>query len=165
MGRHTAPGTGAPKPDHGFWVRLAVAAALAVVAGGFLLATVGGGDDGVRTASRAPVTASGEPTTTGPGRSTSASPPAVTPSAAPTTRPPTLAFRVTYPAYITVRVPGGRTLVSRLFRKGATRSFDRPVLEVVNGRPEAVRFLVNGRPRKPGPSGRTETFVVRRAKG
>jgi hypothetical protein len=65
-------------------------------------------------------------------------------------------------SYITVRVPGGRTLVSKLFRKGQKRSFDQKVLEVVNGRPSAVRFTVNGKPRKPGPADEPETFVVRR---
>ena len=53
-----------------------------------------------------------------------------------------------YPAYITVRVPGGRTLVSKLFKSGAKASYDQKVLQVVNGRPQAVRFVVNGKPRK-----------------
>jgi hypothetical protein len=70
---------------------------------------------------------------------------------------------VHYPAYITVRVPGGRTLVSKLFKAGAKASYDQKVLQVVNGRPQAVRFVVNGKPRKPGPSGQTETFTVRRS--
>jgi len=65
-------------------------------------------------------------------------------------------------SYITVRVPGGRTLVSREFPKGTRRSFDLKVLQVVNGRPSAVRFTVNGKPRKPGPPEETETFTVRR---
>ena len=67
-----------------------------------------------------------------------------------------------YPAYITVRVPGGRTLVSKLFKTGAKASFDQKVLQVVNGRPQAVRFVVNGKPRKPGNPDRAETFTVRR---
>ena len=87
---------------------------------------------------------------------------ATTPAATPTTRPPTLAFVVLRNAYITVRVPGGRTLVSRLFHKGASRSFDQKKLQVVNGRPNAVRFTVNGSPHKPGPAGETEIFTVRR---
>ena len=33
-----------------------------------------------------------------------------------------------YPAYITVRVPGGRTLVSKLFKSGAKASYDQKVL-------------------------------------
>jgi hypothetical protein len=61
-----------------------------------------------------------------------------------------------------VRVPGGVTLVSKLFKKGAHASYDKKVLQVVNGRPDAVRFVVNGKPRKPGPSGQTEVFTVRR---
>jgi hypothetical protein len=36
------------------------------------------------------------------------------------------------------------------------------VLQVVNGRPTAVRFTVNGKPRKPGPAEQPETFTVRR---
>ena len=67
-----------------------------------------------------------------------------------------------YPAYITVRVPGGRTLVSKVFKSGAKASFDQKVLQVVNGRPEAVRFVVNGKARKQGPPDQTETFTVRR---
>ena len=65
-------------------------------------------------------------------------------------------------AFITVRVPGGRTLVSRLFSRGQKRSFDQKVLEVVNGRPSAVDFTVNGKRRKPGPADEPETFTVRR---
>ena len=67
-----------------------------------------------------------------------------------------------YPAYITVRVPGGRTLVSKLFKTGAKATFDQKVLQVVNGRPAAVRFVVNGKPRKPGRPDQAETFTVRR---
>lgn len=65
-------------------------------------------------------------------------------------------------SYVTVRVPGGRTLVSKSFRKGAERSFDQARLEVVNGRPSAVTFFVNGTQRKPGPADEPETFTVRR---
>lgn len=77
-------------------------------------------------------------------------------------RPPTLAFRVTRDSYITVRVPGGRTLVSRLFEAGERGRFDQRRLEVVNGRPSAVRFVVNGEPRPPGEPTEPETFTVRR---
>jgi len=59
-------------------------------------------------------------------------------------------------------VPGGETLVSKVFREGQRGNFDRRVLEVVNGRPSAVRFTVNGRPRMPGPPEEPETFTVRR---
>ncbi len=61
-----------------------------------------------------------------------------------------------------MRVPGGVTLVSKLFKAGSKASYDKKVLQVVNGRPDAVRFVVNGKPRKPGPSGQTEVFTVRR---
>ena len=33
---------------------------------------------------------------------------------------------------------------------------------MVNGRPQAVRFVVNGKARKQGPPDQTETFTVRR---
>ena len=39
---------------------------------------------------------------------------------------------------------------------------DQRVLEVVNGRPSAVVFTVNGKRRKPGPADEPETFTVRR---
>ena len=77
-------------------------------------------------------------------------------------RAPTLRFVVRRPTWITVRVPGGQTLVSRQFAKGAKRSFGQRVLEVVNGRPSAVDFYVNGKLRKPGPADETEIFTVRR---
>ena len=169
MGRHTVPGTGTPDPDRGFWVRIAVAAVAVLLVGGYFL-TRGGGDDQVGTAS-GPTTTPSATGSTGSGESrgsSSAPAPATTivsptPSPSKTARPPTLAFTVRYPAYITVRVPGGRTLVSKLFKAGAKASYDQKVLTVVNGRPQAVRFVVNGNPRKPGPSGRTEVFTVRRS--
>ena len=160
MGRHTQPGTGTPEPDTGFWVRLGAGAVAVLLVGGWWLASRG--DEPVRTAgpggsaaSSAPAASSGTPTPA----STSSSP---SPSASPTKRPPTLSFAVKRSSYITVRVPGGRTLVSKLFKPGARRSFDAKVLEVVNGRPSAVRFTVNGKPRKPGPADQPETFTVRR---
>jgi hypothetical protein len=154
------PGTGTPEPDRGFWVRLAVAAVAVLLAGGYVLTR--GGDDQVGTAAGPTTTPSATSSS-----SASSSGPATTivsptPSPTKTARPPTLAFTVRYPAYITVRVPGGRTLVSKLFRSGAKASYDQKVLQVVNGRPQAVRFVVNGTPRKPGPTGQTETFTVRR---
>ena len=165
MGRHAVPGTGTPEPDRGFWVRLAVAVVVVLLVGGYFL-TRGGGDDQVGTANGPTST----PTASSSGTSSGSSGPApattiVSPTPSPTTsaRPPTLAFTVRYPAYITVRVPGGRTLVSKLFKAGAKASYDQKVLQVVNGRPQAVRFVVNGKPRKPGPSGQTETFTVRRS--
>jgi hypothetical protein len=147
-----------------------VAAVVVLLLGGWLATRFTGGDDGeVGTAAR-----DGSPTTS-PDATTPASPSAPAPSvtssavsapsttpATPATRPPTLAFTVRYPAYITIREPGGVTLVSRLFKKGEHRSYDKKVLQVVNGRPDAVRFVVNGTPRKPGPSGQTEIFTVRR---
>lgn len=168
MGRHTAPGTGSAEPDRGFWVRLGVVAVVAVLVGGFLVARWAGSDgsasDGDRVRAAAS-TSAGTPSGTAPaspGPTPASSTPAATPSPTPKRKPATLAFTVRYPAYITVRIPGGRTLVSKLFKKGATASFNAKVLQVVNGRPDAVRFVVNGTPRKPGPSGRVETFTVRR---
>lgn len=167
MGRHTTPGTGAPEPDRGFWVRLGAGAMVVLLVGGFLVTrlTGGGSTDDVRTAAQATRRASEQPTTPSPAAvSSSPDPSAAQPSPSPTStrQPPTLEFTVRYPAYITVRIPGGRTLVSKLFAKGARRSFDAKVLQVVNGRPDAVRFVVNGTPRTPGPSGQTEIFTVRR---
>jgi Domain of unknown function (DUF4115) len=161
VGRHTVPGTGTPEPDRGFWVRVAVASVAVLLVGGYFL-TRGGGDDQVGTANGPTSTASA--TNSGSGSSPAPATTSVsqTPSPSPSTRPPTLAFTVRYPAYITVRVPGGRTLVSKLYKAGAKASFDQKVLQVVNGRPQAVRFVVNGKPRTPGPSGQTETFTVRR---
>ena len=146
-----------------------------VLAGGYLVLRLTGGDDGVTTAATPTGSATGSVPATGPASSSApaggsapsaSSPPAAAAStpapAAATTRPPTLSFTVRYPAFITVRVPGGVTLVSKLFGKGAKASFDKKRLQVVNGRPDAVRFVVNGKPRKPGPSGQTEVFTVRR---
>ena len=166
MGRHTVPGTGTPEPDRGFWVRLAVAAVVVLLVGGYFL-TRGGGDDQVGTANGPTSTSSATSSGTSSGSSSNPAPATTiaspTPTASKPARPPTLAFTVRYPAYITVRVPGGRTLVSKLFKAGAKASYDQKVLQVVNGRPQAVRFVVNGKPRKPGPSGQTETFTVRRS--
>jgi len=138
-----------------------VAAVAVLLVGGYFL-TRGGGDDQVDTAAGPTRT----PSAAGSGSSSSPAPAttsgSLTPSPTKPSRPPTLAFTVRYPAYITVRVPGGRTLVSKLFKPGSTATYDQKVLQVVNGRPQAVRFVVNGTPRKPGPSGQTETFTVRR---
>ena len=166
MGRHTVPGTGTPEPDRGFWIRIAVAAVTVLLVGGYFL-TRGGGDDQVGTATGPTSTPSATSSGQISGSGTSSAPATTivspTPSPTKTARPPTLAFTVRYPAYITVRVPGGRTLVSKLFKSGAKASYDQKVLTVVNGRPQAVRFVVNGKPRKPGPSGQTEVFTVRRS--
>ena len=166
MGRHTVPGTGTPEPDRGFWIRIAVAAVAVLLVGGYFL-TRGGGDDQVGTAAGPTSTPSATSSGSISGSSSSPAPASTivspTPSPTRTARPPTLAFTVRYPAYITVRVPGGRTLVSKLFKSGAKASYDQKVLTVVNGRPQAVRFVVNGKPRTPGPSGQTEVFTVRRS--
>ena len=166
MGRHTVPGTGTPEPDRGFWIRIAVAAVAVLLVGGYFL-TRGGGDDQVGTAAGPTSTPSATSSGSISGSSSSPAPATTigspTPSPTKSARPPTLAFTVRYPAYITVRVPGGRTLVSKLFKSGAKASYDQKVLTVVNGRPQAVRFVVNGKPRKPGPSGQTEVFTVRRS--
>ena len=163
MGRHTSPGTGTPEPDRGFWIRVAVGVVVVVLVGGFFLVRQFGGSDDVTTAPPQPTTSSPAATTPSPSATTSAPvSPSVSPS--PTTKPPTLAFTVVgSSSYITVRVPGGKTLVSRLFKKGAKASFDQKTLTVVNGRPSAVRFVVNGKPRTPGPSTQTEIFTVHRA--
>jgi hypothetical protein len=158
VGRHTQPGTGTPEPDTGFWVRLGAGAVAILLVGGWWLVSRGD-DEQVRTAGPGASTSSGSSSASPTPGSTSASAAA---SSSPTEPPPTLSFVVKRTSYITVRVPGGRTLVSRLFRPGARRSFDNKVLEVVNGRPTAVRFTVNGKPHKPGPAGRPETFTVRR---
>ncbi|MGH8940505.1 MAG: DUF4115 domain-containing protein [Actinomycetes bacterium] len=125
--------------------------------------------DGVTTAgkarsSRSPSTPAAQsptsaPATTTPTPSQSAT---TSPSGTATKHPPTLSFVVLRNSYITVRVPGGRTLVSRVFRKGQRRTFDHKRLQVVNGRPSAVRFTVNGKPRKPGTPTEPETFTVGR---
>jgi len=170
MGRHTQPGTGAPTPDTGFWVRAVAAGVVLVVALGWWLVSRGGEDDPVTTTSPdrrssppAVSTTAASPSPTSASAQESA-PASSSPSATagPTKRPPLLAFTVRRKSYITVRVPGGRTIVSRLFQPGAKRTFDAKVLQVVNGRPSAVRFVVNGRPREPGPADQPETFTVRR---
>jgi hypothetical protein len=174
MGRHTQPGTGAPTPDPGFWVRLSAAAVVLVLVLGWWLAARSG-DNPVTTTGRdgaggpsssgaaSPGPSSGS-TSSSPSTSPSASPSPSSPtaSAAPGKPSPLLAFTVKRKSYITVRVPGGRTLVSRLFQPGAKRTFDAKALQVVNGRPAAVRFVVNGKPREPGPADEPETFTVRR---
>lgn len=163
MGRHTVPGSGAPEPDRGFWVRLAVASVVVLLAGSWWLLRGDNGEDEVGTAADGSASPTATSTPTPAPSSSSAVPPPSPSASAPTrARPPTLAFTVRYPAYITVRVPGGSTLVSKLFKSGAKASFDQKVLEVVNGRPRAVRFVVNGKVRKQGPVGQTETFTVRR---
>jgi hypothetical protein len=138
-----------------------VAVVLVVLVGGFFVVRQLGGSDDVPTA-HPHVTPSSPPATTPSPSATASASPTVSPS--PTKKPPTLAFTVVgSSSYITVRIPGGKTLVSRLFKKGATASFDQKTLTVVNGRPSAVRFVVNGKPRKPGPATQTEIFTVHRA--
>jgi len=164
VGRHTSPGTGTPEPDRGFWIRLVVGVVVVVLVGGFfLMRQLGGSDDATATPPN-PTTSSPAATTPAPSATTSSAPASPTVSPSPTTKPPTLAFTVVgSSSYITVRIPGGKTLVSRLFKKGAKASFDQKTLTVVNGRPSAVRFVVNGKPRKPGPSTQTEIFTVHQA--
>lgn len=165
------PGTGTPEPDRGFWVRLGAAAGIGLLVGAFLLTRIGGEDAGPAGTVGASTSSTSTPrpgsTSPGPASSTAPPPPVSStpppsPSPTRTQKPPTLAFTVRYASYITVRVPGGRVLVSRLFKKGDTAAFDAKVLEVTNGRPNAVRFVVNGKPHKPGPADRPETFTVRR---
>ena len=171
MGRHTVPGSGRPEPDLGFWLQVLALVAVAALVGGYLLTR--DGDDAARTQTAGPTATAGA-TTSAPASSPSPTTPgSTTASPSPTTTPatttnqankkaPTLRFVVKRPSWITVRVPGGRTLISRQFAKGAKRSFDQRVLEVVNGRPSAVDFYVNGKLRKAGPPDETETFTVRR---
>ena len=159
MGRHTQPGTGAPTPDTGFWVRLgAVAVAVLLVVGWWLVSR--GDDEPVRTSPRATGPSSSGVLSPLPSSSSAGGSPSASPSTS--KRPPTLCFTAKRKSYITVRVPGGPTLVSRLFPPGAKRCFDQKVLQVVNGRPAAVRFVVNGKVREPGPASQVETFTVRR---
>jgi len=166
VGRHTAPGTGTPAPDTGFWVRLGTA--LVVVALLLTYVLLRGGDD-TRTTTRpggqqmsAPPPSHAGSTPAPASESSSPAGTTASPSPRPTKRPPTLRFEVRRASYITVRVPGGRTLVSRLFTKGQRRSFDQKVLQVVNGRPSAVDFYVNGKLREPGPPTEVDVFTVRR---
>ena len=141
-----------------------MAVVVVVLVGGFFLVRQFGGSDDVTTAPPHPTTSSPAATTPSPSAPTSTAPASPTASPSPTKKPPTLAFTVVgSSSYITVRIPGGKTLVSRLFKKGAKGSFDQKTLTVVNGRPSTVRFVVNGKPRKPGPSTQTEIFTVRRA--
>ena len=180
------PGSGAPEPDRGFWVRIAVAAVAAVLVLGFVATKLlGGGGDTSTTDAASPSASTSTSTGTsvgGPsGSATEGSPPApatvtssptvsaaasstASPSPSPSTtkRPPTLSLTVLSRTYITIRVPGGRTLDSKIFGAGATATYDQKVLEVVNGRPAGVRFLVNGTPHKPGPATKPETFTARR---
>jgi membrane protein YqaA with SNARE-associated domain len=70
---------------------------------------------------------------------------------------------VKYPAYITVRVPGRPTLVSKLFKSGA-KAVLRPEGAPGGQRPAAGGAVRGQRQaRKPGPSGQTEVFTVRRS--
>jgi hypothetical protein len=145
-----------------------VGAIVVVLVGGFFVVRQlgGGSNDGVSTAGSTPGSSLSPSTTppTTPSPTTTTPPPSPTATPSPTGKPATLAFTVVgSSSYITVRIPGGRTLVSRLFHRGDKRSFDAKTLTVVNGRPSAVRFVVNGKPRKPGPSTQTEIFTVRRS--
>ena len=178
VGRHTVPGSGRAEPDRGFWARVAVGAlVLAVVAGWAVVRFVGDGHDSSSTTSGrratagvsssgqspgapSPAASSGTSISPSPGSTTATTTSA---SASPTSRVPTLSFTVRRSVYLTISIPGGRTLVSRTFAAGATGSFDQLVLKVVNGRPDAVRFLINGKPHKPGPATKPETFTARRS--
>ena len=107
-------------------------AVVVVLVGGFFAVRHfgGGSDDGASTAgstsgsSTSPsATPSATPPTTVPPTTTPPPSPTATPSA--TGKPATLAFTVVgSSSYITVRVPGGPTLVYRLFHHGEKRSFD-----------------------------------------
>jgi cytoskeletal protein RodZ len=178
VGRHSAPGEPAG-PSIGRVLLLTVLLAAVVVAGAVYL--VGGQGDDVTTAaddSSGSSTSSGSPaasasssaSTTGSSASATASPPSSVAEGSPemSVQPtkqkqaPTLRLELVGTSYVTVRVPGGRTLTSRTYRKGAQLRYDRPRLEVVLGNAGAVQVFVNGRQRKRGDRGQVESFSVRR---
>jgi hypothetical protein len=87
--------------------------------------------------------------------------PVTPPPAKPTVRPHTLVVQVTRGhSYVTVRIPGGRTLLSKDMKAGDRASFDQPRLQVVVGNSAVVRFTINGKVRAPGRVGQVETFTV-----
>jgi hypothetical protein len=164
---------------------LLVAGVLAlVVAVASVIALTRGDDDTVTTTTgqtpsaarsidptSAPAT-SPTPATSAPATPTPSLTPTPTSPAAPaaTTPPPkpvppvTLRVEVTGGrSWLTIRQPGGRTLVNEQLRKGAKLAFNQPVLNVIVGNSGAVKFTVNGKPRKPGAVGQVERFTVRKA--
>lgn len=76
--------------------------------------------------------------------------------------PPTLALRVTdAPCYVSISLPGGKTLLNETLRQGDAVRFDQPELSVTVGNPKAVRITVNGERRRPDRPG-IDTFTVSR---
>jgi cytoskeletal protein RodZ len=143
------------------------AAALLVVLAllvGVFVATRGGGDDGVTARPSASTSSKAASSKATPTESVSATATAAETKAPDVSakRPPTLNLTLTGPSFVTVRLPNGRTVVSRLFRKGEHRSFDQKELRVLLGNSSAVQVSVNGKPRKPGRKGQVDTFTVRR---
>jgi cytoskeletal protein RodZ len=123
----------------------------------------GGGDDTVtaRPSAQKSSTAASSPAT--PTGSASATAPTAAASAPATTkRPPTLNLMMAGTSFVTVRLPNGSTVVSKLYRKGQHKSFDQKELRVLLGNSAAVQVTVNGKLRKPGRKGQVATFTARR---
>jgi hypothetical protein len=160
VGRHGSPGLGGSRAsvEHRQLAFAAVALALviaAIVATVMSIEAASSPGSGTRVLGR-----TFGPHTSGPVAGPSSDPASATPS--PSAPVHTLAFEVTGTSYITVRTGAGEVLVSRLFKKGSRATFDEKHLEVVVGNSGAVRFTVNGKPRKPGADGQVETFDVTR---
>jgi hypothetical protein len=73
-----------------------------------------------------------------------------------------LTLRLTGTSYVTVRQANGRTLTSKIYRKGQRKTFDQKYLRVIIGNAAAVQVTVNGKPREAGRKGEVETFTARR---
>lgn len=168
MGRHSAPQTGEPSAPRRGLVAIVVVM-LALVAGVAVAAAVRNSDDGTTTTGQpAPASHSRTPdamrqaSTAAPSSSSSSVAESPTVSSTPAKRAPTLDLRLVGSSYVTVRLPGGRTLISKLLHKGQHKVFDQRALEVVIGNAAAVRVTVNGKERKRGARGDVATFTVRR---
>ena len=171
VGRHRSPAPGGPlaSVDHRM---LAVAAAVLAIVIAAIVATVmsiesgssPGSGTGVLGRTHRPHHGSGQASGPTPAPASTTPSPSAPVSTTPSPSAPvhTLAFEVTGTSYITVRTPAGDVLVSRLFKKGSHATFDENRLEVVVGNSGAVRFTLNGRPRRPGARGQVETFDVTR---
>ncbi|MDQ1619127.1 MAG: hypothetical protein QOE19_1696 [Actinomycetota bacterium] len=172
MGRHRAP---PDEHDEPLRAPLVVGAAALVVVLALLVVifvtTRGDGDDGVTTrqtsASNTPATSTPAPSpstgaTTSPAAKPSATASTATPPPPKTKRPPTLTLRMTGTSYVTVRQANGRTLTSKIYRKGQRKTFDQKYLRVIIGNAAAVHVTVNGKPREAGRKGEVETFTARR---
>ncbi|MDQ1614922.1 MAG: hypothetical protein QOJ60_861 [Actinomycetota bacterium] len=162
MGRHGSPGLGGSRAsvEHRQLAFAAAALALviaAIVATVMSIEAASSPGSGTRVLGR-----TFGPHTSGPVAGASSDPASASATPSPSAPVHTLAFEVTGTSYITVRTGAGEVLVSRLFKKGSRATFDEKHLEVVVGNSGAVRFTVNGKPRKPGADGQVETFDVTR---